>query len=507
MQVECPFCPTTASCRDLVFLRRGGGGGMFSKLSRWPGTVNEVGWSRGPEAGGGPQKVNLKCSLFRADGSIPNTGISDRMSLVCDKCKRSFTRLSNLNRHKARKNPCTPAPAQPSCSECKRAFSTKTAMYRHRRAGTCATKDLAKSVSEIRAQVATLTAAAQQEGRIVASQTNPGIAIGHLASQTFNHSPVTTNTYYTINNWDGKERLVVSFDLLKAAFRENELLREYCSLPEVNRSDPTFVNTYVLEALMAVIRQAHRSPGCQNIRLNPDRADQVQVLMREGGERWEILTLVEAVRLLFRDAAGHIERLACTAAALQELTPAERTATYTMPTEYRRHPEKYEREGKGRLAAHLAALQARPAPPQERLPVPLAGAVPQPAPPLMPGPELLPERPSPPLGPPHPEPEPEQPPPSARPESLTVPAEARPVLRRPPPFSPAIAAALLREHPPALDDDDRAPPDTLQRLSELSGQDPSRIINHLWDAKEEGLLTAKEQTWAAALTRQFDGVD
>jgi hypothetical protein len=334
--------------------------------------------------------------------------------------------------------------------------------------------------------------------------------INNIAKNIFNGPVFITHT------WDSKERLVVSFDLLKAAFRENELLREYCSLPEVNRSDPAFINTYVLEALMAVIRQAHRSPGCQNIRLNPDRADQVQVLVREGGERWEILTLAEAVRLLFRDAAGHIERLAGTAAALQELTPAERTATYTMPTEYRRHPEKYEREGKGRLAAHLAALQARPALVQERSPVqqgPLpTGVAPQPAadpaPQQAPEPERRSERPSPLLGPQHQEPEPEQPHLSASPEPPTVPAEApRPVLRHPPPFSPVAAATLLREHPPALDDDDRAPPDALQRLSELSGQDPSRIINHLWDAKEEGLLTAKEQTWAAALTRQFDGVD
>jgi hypothetical protein len=330
--------------------------------------------------------------------------------------------------------------------------------------------------------------------------------------------PVTNN--YIAHAWDSKERLVVSLDLLRTAFRENELLREYCTLPEKNRLEPVFINTYVLEALMAVIRQAHRSPGCQNIRADPGRADQVQVLARKGGERWEILTLVEAVRLLFRDAAGHMEHLASSGDAQRELTQAERTASFLMPQAYRQHPEKYEREGKNRLAAHLATLRIYPAP-RDGCGADTSGLA---------GPATLgsgfdtkhraaglvppPEGASPEAGSPIAGPEPSAG--ALWPEMVsgppTVPRvspfdQPRPALRHPPPFSPTAAAALLREHPLVLDDLDRAPGGALQRLSELSGQDPSRIINHLWDAKEEGLLTAEEETWAAALTRQFDGVD
>jgi hypothetical protein len=179
-------------------------------------------------------------------------------------------------------------------------------------------------------------------------------------SQTIIHGSVTTNNYIT-HAWDTKDRLVVSIDLLRAAFREDEMLRDYCESPEKNRLDPEYIARYVLEALMAVIRQAHRSPECHNIRANPSRADQVQVLVREGGERWEILTLAEAVRLLFRDAAGRMAHLAGTAEARQELTPVEQIASLLMPHEYHRSPDKYEREGKGRVAAHLASLGARPA--------------------------------------------------------------------------------------------------------------------------------------------------
>jgi hypothetical protein len=280
--------------------------------------------------------------------------------------------------------------------------------------------------------------------------------------------PVTSNNF-TIHSWDSKDRLVVSLDLLKTAFRESEMLREYCDLPEKNRFEPEFVNTYVLEALMAVIRQAHRSSDCQNIRANPSRADLVQVLTRNGGEHWEILTLVEAVKLLFRGAAGHMERLARSPAAQRELTSAERSASLLMPHEYRCRPERYEQEGKSRLAAHLATLGSPPAQPVRcsRSGGPLA--------------ELK----------------------AAGPATAI---EQAPVPPRPPPFSPAAAAALLREHPPQLDAGGLAPRATLRALSEISGQDPSRIVNHLWDAKEEGLLTREEQAWAAALACLCDEV-
>jgi len=290
---------------------------------------------------------------------------------------------------------------------------------------------------------------------------------------------------FTVSAWDSKERLVVSLDLLKAAFRENELLREYCTLPEVNRTDPSFINTYVLEALMAVIRQAHRSPGCRNIRPNPSRADQVQVLVREGGERWEILTLAEAVRLLFRDAAGRMEHIACTAAA-QELTQAERTATFLMPTEYRRRPEKYEREGKGRLAAHLAALGAQPVLPAPQVPDPRPEGAQASAALEGPGHATFA------LGPA---------PLEALLRGLSVAASEPQTCRRPPPFSPEAAVALLRACPPVFGAEAGA---ALQRLADRSGQDPSRIVNHLWDAKEDGLLSEAEKGWVVALARAFD---
>jgi hypothetical protein len=313
---------------------------------------------------------------------------------------------------------------------------------------------------------------------------------------------------------------MVSLDLLKEAFCENELLREYCALPEKSRLDPEFINMYVLEALMAVIRRAHRSPGCQNIRPNPRRADQVQVLVKEGGERWEILTLVEAVRLLFRDAASRMEQLAGTVGAALKLSAAEQIASLLMPQEYRRRPEKYEREGKSRLAAHLATLAdgrtAGAHRPQGRAKGPAAGTA---SPNLAPHPadgELkksaseidpaaldallddladfasdAPEAGSPPYTP-------------------TTPAGAGPrpsASSGPRLFTPAAAAALLREHPPQLDVEDRAPPSALRQLEKLSGQDATQIVSHLWDAKEDGLLSPAEQVWAAALTRLYDGVD
>jgi hypothetical protein len=232
-----------------------------------------------------------------------------------------------------------------------------------------------KTDDTIERRVAALEAAQKEAAQRVSAAPGlpaPGLLAPTGGIQNINITPGPVINNFVTHTWDSKERLVISLDLLKAAFRENEMLREYCTLPEVNRTDPEFVNAYVLEALMAVIRQAHRSPGSQNIRPNPSRADQVQVLVREGGERWEILTLAEAVSLLFRDAASRMIRLAESGTALQTLTPAEQSASFLMPTAYRRCPEKYEREGKGRLAAHLATLEARRA----EQAAPPAGALP-----------------------------------------------------------------------------------------------------------------------------------
>jgi hypothetical protein len=358
---------------------------------------------------------------------------------------------------------------------------------------------------------------------------------------------VDRSRHIHVHSWDGKDRLVVSLDLLRAAFRENELLREYCDSPEKNRLEPAFINTYVLEALIAVINQAHRSPECRNIRLNPSRADQVQVLVGEGGERWKIVTLVEAVRLLFRDAAGRMGQLALAPEAVLGLTPVEQTASLLMSQAYQCRPERYEREGKSRLAAHLAALTAErelspfspaardPAtatvgPPGETQHLPIgpnagelvrtAGVLPISAPadqtsggptdraiaaasgrrPLgsSVGPTL--SGTAPPL----------QADLSLRTtlgETLALPRSALPRRTSPPPFSPTAAVALLRQHPPQLDAEDRATPDALRKLEEISGQEANRIVNHLWDAKEEGMLTQVELVWAAALTRLCDGVD
>jgi hypothetical protein len=313
-------------------------------------------------------------------------------------------------------------------------------------------------------------------------------SVARTINQTVINSAVTNN--FNIHAWDGKDRLVVSLDLLKAAFRKSELLQEYCALPEKNRLEPEFINQYVLEALMAVIRQAHRSPDSRNIRPNPCRADQVQVLVQEGGERWEILTLAEATRLLFRDAASRIVSLASTKEALHHLSSAEQTASLLMPQEYRRSPDRYEREGKSRLAAHLLCLSAlthketkgaaarEPDAPDlpSRRPVGSARTDP------LPCAETLPE---------------------TRPTTKPISAglSAAPPL---PPFSPEVAARLLRAHPPALSCSGEAPLAELARLEAVSGQEAGRIVNHLLDAKDMGLLSEKEQSWVSALVRAHD---
>jgi hypothetical protein len=172
-----------------------------------------------------------------------------------------------------------------------------------------------------------------------------------------------TNIGVQVNvvSFDREDRIRIPAALVKAAFTENPRLAEYCRMPDAERVDADKAAPYVLEALLDLVRRAHRDPEYRNVYLNPKRADQVMVCVegggaaRGGGQSWEIRPLVEAVRLLFDGVAGNLHKLIVTDQERTQLPFDVQGAAAWVPNLYEGEPDRYVNDGKAPMAAHLAS--------------------------------------------------------------------------------------------------------------------------------------------------------
>src|SRR5262249_16608654 len=145
---------------------------------------------------------------------------------------------------------------------------------------------------------------------------------------TLNTGPVTRIDVRTTNNiqlniigFDREDRIHIPVGLVKAAFTENPRLVEYCRMNDEERTDADKAAPYVLEGLVDLVRRAHKDPVYRNIYLNPKRADQVMVCLddeernrqvRSTPQRWEVRSLIEAIRLLFDGVADNLHKIVVT---------------------------------------------------------------------------------------------------------------------------------------------------------------------------------------------------
>jgi hypothetical protein len=181
----------------------------------------------------------------------------------------------------------------------------------------------------------------------------------------------------TIVGFDREDRIHIPTALVKAAFTENPRLMEYCRMSDDERVDADKAAPYVLEALVDLVRRAHRDPVYRNIYLNPNRADQVMVCVEDGrlgaegrlgadarlrqpkGQCWEIRSFVEAVRLLFDGVADNIHKIIVTDQERTQLPLDVQGAASWVPNLYEDEPERFVTSGKAPMAAHLT--NTRPA--------------------------------------------------------------------------------------------------------------------------------------------------
>jgi predicted nucleic acid-binding Zn-ribbon protein len=287
----------------------------------------------------------------------------------CRVCGAIFADTAHLKRHLRRKNPCTPIiekrnlsdehKANPNrCRFCGRVYSRSDSLKRHLKTCKIANSDagmnmlmehtlhrqnaeLSAKVDEQNAKIDRLTVLVEQLA--VGAEVAPVLNIG-----TVNTATVTIN----IIGFDREDRLNIPASIVAAAFTENPRLVEYCRMSDEERVDADKAAPYVLEALLDLVRRAHRDPLYRNVHLNPKRADQVMVCVGED-QRWEVRGLIEVIRVLFDGVADNLHRLITLDKERSQLPFNVQSAASWVPNLYEDEPERFVKDGKAPMAAHL----------------------------------------------------------------------------------------------------------------------------------------------------------
>jgi hypothetical protein len=175
----------------------------------------------------------------------------------------------------------------------------------------------------------------------------------HIGTVNVTNHITQVNTVVNIKSFDSEDRIYIPVALVKAAFTENPRLMEYCHMTDEERTDADKAAPYVLEALVELTRRAHRDPLYRNVHLNPRRADQVMVCIGEE-RRWEVRGLIDVIRVLFDGVADNLHRLIVTDKERTQLPFDVQSAASWVPNLYEDEPERFVKDGRGPMAAHLA---------------------------------------------------------------------------------------------------------------------------------------------------------
>ena len=158
--------------------------------------------------------------------------------------------------------------------------------------------------------------------------------------------------------FDKADRIGILPALVTAAFNDNPRLIEYCRMAETDRVDPALAAPFVIETLMDLVRRVHKNPIYRNIYLSANRADQVMVCVDDAraktDEKWEVRSLPDVVRILFDGVAKAIRQIIVTDKDRAQLPMEVQSAVAWIPILYESEPDRFVREGKQLMAAHLS---------------------------------------------------------------------------------------------------------------------------------------------------------
>lgn len=310
------------------------------------------------------------------------------MDRTCGKCGAVFDQPYLLKRHQSRKTPCEPViypeasadSHKTKCKTCGRTFATRQSLSRHRLAACPASRNEEDLRQQVAKQAAELERMAALLDKLVLDPQSLQTHTETGGTRTMIHNygavatgPITVNNVKNVNNvivmirpFDNKAPLLLPVSAVVEAFTENQKLAEYCGLSDDDKTDADKARPYVLEALVDLVKRAHQSPESRNVHLNPQRADQVMVRIRdetaarpeEGAtpdihRQWEVRPLSDIVQLLFDGIAAELQHMILSNSDRSQLPFAVQSAASWVPSLYKCDREHYVHAGKGPIAAHL----------------------------------------------------------------------------------------------------------------------------------------------------------
>jgi hypothetical protein len=196
----------------------------------------------------------------------------------------------------------------------------------------------------------------EQKGEIADLKRMMGQLLARQASAESQHVTIN-NTYNTQNNiiiqpWHrAEDRIVIPASMLRAAFTENPKLVEYCRMKAAQQADKNEAMPYVIEALMDLVKRAHKEPAARNAYLSPSRADMVMVF---DEATWKVIPLMEAIQAILDSVALQIKNIVRLDDAPKLLLGAyDPVATMTLIYNCHSDTDNYAEQAKSRMVAHL----------------------------------------------------------------------------------------------------------------------------------------------------------
>jgi hypothetical protein len=192
-------------------------------------------------------------------------------------------------------------------------------------------------------------------------------ALSELKRQETVHSTVVNNNSTTINGdvdnsvnfninvvvpWIPGKTVTLNDGDFVEAFGEH-VPSEWLQQTVQEQTDGELGPPFVTASLVALIRQGHKNPECQNIHLNPRRADQAMVFGPDG--LWKCVTKNEAIRILLNDVAKRANDIGLlkVQSSLDMKMKETLAAMYMM---YGDDPEGYVKRANSSMDAHLQNL-------------------------------------------------------------------------------------------------------------------------------------------------------
>jgi DNA-directed RNA polymerase subunit RPC12/RpoP len=302
---------------------------------------------------------------------------------TCSRCGKAFRFPAHLREHQARKRPCadivepedlseTDRDKPYPCKYCGRRFATQVSMCRHvRQACKIATSDegmeklmdhtLQRQMAQMEARMGAQIARLAELTELLGKQSSAPLTQHAESAATIVNGPVTQQNIkidVVVAPWDDKRAIAVGVQEVIAAFAENTRLQEYARMSDYQLTDPEIAPPYVAEMLTDLVRRVHKDPTTRNIYLNPRRADQVLIHLRDGG--WEVRAYASASQALLDGVATSIHEITLSNEKRRQLPLEAQNALAMAGLLYEDEPESYIERTRSSLVAHLTNMAPQP---------------------------------------------------------------------------------------------------------------------------------------------------